>query len=342
MPGLIRSSPGFTGDLALLLISVAALLVTLAAYAIALVFVVRRITGKHGVKRTVHIVSLLFLLALSALIIGNAIATRNETTYKVYSLTYFIEAAFHFIILVTIPFAYVFAYGFVIVRAIKKRGAKFIALTFLLSILPVLTIWRATSSDKVECLAYAEFDGNKAAVLSRYGNFAEGYYVCLAYRGADDPDWNQHYITHESFLKWRNVRIAYTPIGVLVYTGKERPVEKHNGELLFTPHKLEYKPDHVFDNAGWEGKFKCLLDEIDGKFKVQNDSQTPESVTLEINVVMPGKGSIELSEITVGTTTWHENILKWIGGLIGTLGLLTVCFGRLALRGKGRLREPRK
>ena len=263
MPGLIRSSPGFTGDLALLLISVAALLVTLAAYAIALVFVVRRITGKHGVKRTVHIVSLLFLLALSALIIGNAIATRNETTYKVYSLTYFIEAAFHFIILVLNPLAYVAAYVFAVVRAIKKRSAKFIALAFLLSILPASIIWRATSSDEVECLAYANFNGNQAAVLSRYEDFAEGYFVCLAYRGADAPDWNQHYITHESFLKWRNVRIADTPIGVVVYTGKERPVEKHNGELLFSKHELEYNPDFVFSNNGDYEKYKRILDKID-------------------------------------------------------------------------------
>ena len=71
----------------------------------------------------------------------------------------------------------------------------------------------------------------------------------------------------------------------------------------------------------------------------------PESVTLEINVVMPGKGTIELSGLTISSVHasewWGSRTGGIAGGLLGTLvgvyGALIGCLcGYLAPRGKGR------
>jgi len=74
----------------------------------------------------------------------------------------------------------------------------------------------------------------------------------------------------------------------------------------------------------------------------------PESVTLEINVVMPGKGTIELSGLTVSdvqTSVPGEWFNSRTGGIIGGLagtaiglyGALIGCLGAfLSPRGKGR------
>jgi len=70
----------------------------------------------------------------------------------------------------------------------------------------------------------------------------------------------------------------------------------------------------------------------------------PESVTLEINVVMPGKGTIELTELTVSDlpTGWFPGYMSGIiGGLGGTFwgcygALFGILAGFLVPRGKGR------
>ena len=72
----------------------------------------------------------------------------------------------------------------------------------------------------------------------------------------------------------------------------------------------------------------------------------PESVMLEINVVMPGKGTIELSELTISDLRippwWFSNHAGGIlGGVLGTImglyGAVTDCLcGFLVPRGKGR------
>ncbi len=72
----------------------------------------------------------------------------------------------------------------------------------------------------------------------------------------------------------------------------------------------------------------------------------PESVTLEINVVMPGKGTIELSGLTVSDI---QTSVEWfsrrtggvvggiLGGICGTFGGIIGCLsGFLVPRGKGR------
>jgi hypothetical protein len=72
----------------------------------------------------------------------------------------------------------------------------------------------------------------------------------------------------------------------------------------------------------------------------------PESVTLEINVVMPGKGTIEVSELTLShlptSVGWFDNRTSgWIGSV---MGCVVACFGALGgilagflmPRGKGR------
>ena len=79
----------------------------------------------------------------------------------------------------------------------------------------------------------------------------------------------------------------------------------------------------------------------------------PESVTLEINVVMPGKGKIEVAGLTVGDwqmgkqlaeegqAWWSERTGGLIGGLLGSvIGIFggvfgTIC-GFLVQRGKGK------
>ena len=78
----------------------------------------------------------------------------------------------------------------------------------------------------------------------------------------------------------------------------------------------------------------------------------PESVTLEINVVMPGKGSIELKGLTVGDprqtvrgmrgVEWWSNskmelVGSFLGSALGLFGALIGCLGGiLAPQGKGR------
>ena len=74
----------------------------------------------------------------------------------------------------------------------------------------------------------------------------------------------------------------------------------------------------------------------------------PESVTLEINVVMPGKGTIELSELTVSDFQWHgagewfdARTGNFYGGCAGAFwgcfaGLIGTLAGILIPRGKGR------
>ena len=69
----------------------------------------------------------------------------------------------------------------------------------------------------------------------------------------------------------------------------------------------------------------------------------PELVTLEINVVMPGKGTIELSELTVSDQSlWFSGPTGGVlGGVLGTVlglcGAVTGCLcGFLVPRGKGR------
>jgi hypothetical protein len=76
----------------------------------------------------------------------------------------------------------------------------------------------------------------------------------------------------------------------------------------------------------------------------------PESVTLEINVVMPGKGTIELTDLSVrdmliflpGGGEWFDvRTSGIIGATLGTLGgcfgaLIGILCGFLVPRGKGR------
>ena len=74
----------------------------------------------------------------------------------------------------------------------------------------------------------------------------------------------------------------------------------------------------------------------------------PESVTLEINVVMPGKGTIELTGLTVSDLQWHfagewfdartgHFYGGWAGAFWGCFaGLIGILAGILAPRGKGR------
>ena len=88
-------------------------------------------------------------------------------------------------------------------------------------------------------------------------------------------------------------------------------------------------------NSGWR-KFELPFNLMQSK---------PESVTLEINVVMPGKGTIEVSELTVSDSYSNEwfngSTAGWIGGLAGSaVGIYGALFGCLAgflvPRGKGR------
>ena len=76
----------------------------------------------------------------------------------------------------------------------------------------------------------------------------------------------------------------------------------------------------------------------------------PESVTLEINIVMPGKGTIEVSGLTIGDaqrggrqgSEWWDKrkggiLERIIGSVVGIFGGLIGCLvGIFAPRGKGR------
>lgn len=68
-----------------------------------------------------------------------------------------------------------------------------------------------------------------------------------------------------------------------------------------------------------------------------------ESITLEINVVMPGKGTIKLSAMTISDSSewFSDRANSYIGGILGTLcGLYGALFGTVAgllvPQGKGR------
>jgi len=109
------------------------------------------------------------------------------------------------------------AYLFALVRTAMARGAKRVVLLIILLTPPALILWRMTTSREPEVLAYMSFDGNQAALTAEYHCFFEGYYVTFYYRGAEDPDWNEHSLDNDRFLKPRGVTITNTATGMAVF-----------------------------------------------------------------------------------------------------------------------------